>query len=56
MRTQWIGFQVDLKENTLGMSEKRLRWARDWLEKVIANRMVAFRSALGRFSFMMSST
>ena len=55
---QWIGFEIQLREGTLGMSEKRLRWARDWMEKILANKVVAteeFRSALGRLSFMMSA-
>jgi hypothetical protein len=40
------------------MTEKRLRWARDWLERTIANKVVRveeFRSALGRLAFMMSA-
>ena len=57
-RAQWIGFEIQLREGTLGMSEKRLRWARDWMEKILANKVVAteeFRLALGRLSFMMSA-
>ncbi|CAL1131410.1 unnamed protein product [Cladocopium goreaui] len=40
------------------MGEKRLRWARDWLEKTVSNKVVRvgeFRSALGRLAFMMSA-
>jgi hypothetical protein len=40
------------------MTEKRLRWARDWMERTIANKVVRveeFRSALGRLAFMMSA-
>jgi hypothetical protein len=57
-RAEWIGFQVDVKECELGMTEKRLRWARDWMERTVANKVVQveeFRSALGRLAFMMSA-
>ena len=57
-RAEWIGFQVDVSFRELGMTEKRLRWARDWLERTIANKVVRveeFRSALGRLAFMMSA-
>ena len=40
------------------MTEKRLRWARDWLAKTLANKVVRideFRSALGRLAFMMAA-
>ena len=40
-RAEWIGFQVDVSSRELGMTEKRLRWARDWLERTIANKVVA---------------
>eukprot|EP00435_Cladocopium_sp_Y103_P069710 s303_g33.t2 len=58
LKAEWIGFQVDISKKELGMTEKRLRWARDWIEKVVTNRMVRveeFRSALGRLAFMMSA-
>ena len=57
-RAEWIGFQVDVGARVLGMTEKRLRWARDWLERTTANKVVRveeFRSALGRLAFMMSA-
>ena len=57
-RTEWIGFQVDVSQSELGMTEKRLRWARDWMAKVLANKVVRvdeFRSALGRLAFMMAA-
>ena len=57
-RAEWIGFQVDVAACELGMTEKRLRWARDWLERTVANKVVRveeFRSALGRLAFMMSA-
>ena len=57
-RAEWIGFQVDIAACELGMTEKRLRWARDWMEKTVANKVVRveeFRSALGRLAFMMSA-
>eukprot|EP00435_Cladocopium_sp_Y103_P031679 s3830_g8.t1 len=55
---EWIGFQIDVRKGELGMSEKRLRWARDWLAKTTANKVVRvdeFRSALGRLAFMMAA-
>eukprot|EP00435_Cladocopium_sp_Y103_P057979 s1782_g20.t1 len=58
LKAEWTGFQVDISKKELGMSEKRLRWARDWIEKTITNKMVRvdeFRSALGRLAFMMSA-
>ena len=57
-RAEWIGFQVDIAACELGMTEKRLRWARDWMERTVANKVVRveeFRSALGRLAFMMSA-
>eukprot|EP00435_Cladocopium_sp_Y103_P023419 s974_g5.t1 len=57
-RAEWIGFQVDVKDRELGMSEKRLRWARDWMAKILGNKVVRideFRSALGRLAFMVSA-
>ena len=57
-RAEWIGFQVDISRSELGMTEKRLRWARDWMAKTLANKMVRvdeFRSALGRLAFMMAA-
>eukprot|EP00435_Cladocopium_sp_Y103_P017512 s3945_g4.t1 len=57
-RAEWIGFQVDVKEKELGMSEKRLRWARDWMSKVLGNKVVQveeFRLVLGRLVFMVAA-
>eukprot|EP00435_Cladocopium_sp_Y103_P022693 s5638_g5.t1 len=58
LRAESIGFQVDISKKELGMTEKRLRWAREWIEKTITHKMVRvdeFRSALGRLAFMMSA-
>ena len=57
-RSEWVGFQIDIARCELGMTERRLRWARDWMAKVLANKVVRvdeFRSALGRLSFMMAA-
>eukprot|EP00435_Cladocopium_sp_Y103_P017854 s3622_g4.t1 len=57
-RAEWIGFQVDRSRGEPGMSEKRFRWARDWMAKATANKVVKvdeFRSGLGRLAFMMAA-
>ena len=49
-RAEWNGFQVDVAARELGMTEKRLRWARDWMERTVTNRVVRaeeFSSAFG---------
>ena len=58
LQAEWIGFEINVKERQLRMTEKRMRWAREWCTTVAENRFVKIdecRSALGRLAFMMSA-
>lgn len=51
----WIGYQIDVQYFTKGISEKKVRWIVEWLERHRASGGVTGRdlkSALGRFSFV----
>ena len=51
----WIGYQIDVQKFTKGISEKKVKWIVEWLEKHRASGGVTGRdlkSALGRFSFV----
>ena len=51
----WIGYQIDVQKFTKGMSEKKVKWIVEWLERHRASGGVTGRdlkSALGRFSFV----
>ena len=51
----WIGYQIDIKKFEKGISEKKVRWIKDWMDKHLASGGVLGRdlkSALGRFSFV----
>ena len=54
----WIGYQLDVTNFTKGISEKKVKWIQEWLDRyrgagVITGRDL--RSALGRFSFVAGS-
>ena len=51
----WIGYQLDVKGFKKGISEKKVRWMKDWLGKHLSAGGILGRdlkSALGRFSFV----
>jgi len=51
----WIGYQIDVQKFTKGISEKKVKWIVEWLERHRASGGVTGRdlkSALGRFSFV----
>ena len=52
---QWIGYQLDVKDFKKGVSDKKVRWIKEWMEKHVSSGGVLGRdlkSALGRFSFV----
>lgn len=52
----WIGYQIDVGKFKKGISEKEVKWIREWMEKHLALGGVLGRdlkSALGRFSFVL---
>ena len=51
----WIGYQIDVQNFSKGISEKKVKWIVEWLERHRASGGVTGRdlkSALGRFSFV----
>jgi hypothetical protein len=51
----WIGYEINLKESTLGISENRALWLTSWLERrLLENRVLLreLREALGRMIFI----
>ena len=51
----WIGYELSLKEWSLGVSERRARWLEEWIARVLADgriQMRELREALGRLSFV----
>ena len=54
-KVQWIGYQLDVKDYEQGISERKVRWVLEWIEKHLAAQGVVgrdLRSALGRFGFV----
>ena len=51
----WVGYELCLKEWTLGISAHRAAWVQKWLSKVLEERRVntgELREALGRMVFV----
>ena len=51
----WIGYEIDLRSYTLGVSESRAAWLTGWLERTLADNRVLLRElrqALGRMVFI----
>ena len=51
----WIGYQLDVKDFRKGISEKKVNWIKDWMEKHAVQGGALGRemkSALGRFGFV----
>eukprot|EP00438_Fugacium_kawagutii_P029840 Skav200966 [mRNA] locus=scaffold448:569541:570587:- [translate_table: standard] len=54
-RVQWIGYQLDVGDFTKGISERKVRWMLEWMEKHRTAGGITGRdlkSALGRFGFV----
>eukprot|EP00438_Fugacium_kawagutii_P024076 Skav212939 [mRNA] locus=scaffold374:464240:467185:- [translate_table: standard] len=52
---QWIGYQIDVDKFLKGISDRKVRWIMEWIEKHLASGYVTGRelkSALGRFCFV----
>jgi len=50
----WVGYQHQLREHALGLSESRAAWLRGWLDAVLAARVVHVRefvAGLGRAAY-----
>jgi len=50
----WVGYEINLAEHTLGLTQSRAQWLIDWMTKVCADGTVLiadFVAALGRASF-----
>jgi len=50
----WVGYQHQLREHALGLSESRAAWLRGWLGSVLAERVVLvrdFAAGLGRAAY-----
>ena len=55
-RCDWIGYELNFEKFTLGISESRARWVRDWLAARVAEMKVDLddlSAVLGRLSFAM---
>ena len=55
LTVQWIGYQLDVKEFTVGISEKKKTWIKKWIQERLAEGGVtgrALKSALGRLAFV----
>jgi hypothetical protein len=51
---QWVGYQIHLKEFSLGLAERRAMWLIAWYDRLLKNKVTAmsdFRSSLGRACF-----
>ena len=52
----WVGYEINFERFTLGISESRARWVRDWLAARLAEIKVDLEdlsAVLGRLSFAM---
>eukprot|EP00438_Fugacium_kawagutii_P013025 Skav214740 [mRNA] locus=scaffold3176:133140:134285:- [translate_table: standard] len=52
---QWIGYTINVASFRIGISERKVQWMLEWLEKHMASGGITGRdlkSALGRFSFV----
>ncbi|CAK9027689.1 Uncharacterized protein SCF082_LOCUS18037 [Durusdinium trenchii] len=55
VRTEWIGYTVDLQQWKIGISEKKVQWLRSWTAGALAQgRMLGreFKAGLGRMGFL----
>ena len=57
LSTDWVGYNVDLRTRSVGISAKRARWLHDWCQKTLQEGSVKIndlRAVLGRMSFAIS--
>ena len=53
--TEWIGYQVDLKAWTVGVSDKKVTWLASWVDRLVREGHVMgreFRAGVGRMGFL----
>ena len=51
----WVGLEVDVREYSLGISERRAAWLAGWFRKILAEdqvQMAELRGAVGRMTFV----
>ena len=56
--TNWVGFELLLKEHALGLTERKAAWVVKWARETAATRVIhvrAFEGALGRIVFATSA-
>ena len=56
--TNWVGFELVLKEHALGLTERRAAWVVKWARETAAAKVIHFRAfeeALGRIVFATSA-
>ena len=56
--TNWVGFELLLKEHALGLTERRAAWVVEWARETAAARVIhvrAYEEALGRIVFATSA-
>ena len=55
VRTEWIGYTIDLQQWKIGISDKKVQWLRSWAASTLAEgRMLGreFKAGLGRMGFL----
>lgn len=54
LQFQWIGYWNDLEKHSVGISERRRAWVKEWIEAVVQGKPTEadFDSGLGRLSFV----
>ncbi len=54
-RTEWIGYTVDLERWLIGISERKVRWLRDWVNATNQEGRILgreFKAGIGRMGFL----
>ena len=57
-KVEWVGCFVDLEQKSVGISEKRADWIRNWVDATVATGTVRLRdffAVLGMLSFAMAA-
>ena len=53
--TEWIGYQVDLRSWTVGVSDKKVAWLIEWVGRLVREGQVLgreFKAGVGRMGFL----
>ena len=53
--TEWIGYQVDIRSWSVGVSEKKVAWLVQWVDRLVAEGQVLgreFKAGIGRMGFL----